>query len=383
MNIKKALFASLFAVCALGASAQTVETRVAKDTTIYEHVPHWYAEAKIGGQYTLGEVNFGELISPNAQIAGGYNFNKVFGARLAVNLWQGRGGSDIAGELYKWKFNYIAPTVDVTANLSNLIAGVNPNRLVDISAFLGGGLNISFTNGQAQNAHDAMLAKNPSLAESDQFLRLLWGGSKVRGVAQGGFIADFKVSKKVSVSAELSANLTGDGFNSKKAGNSDWYFNALVGAKYNFGETYKTVKVQAPEKIVYKEKIVEKVVEKVVEKPVEKVVKVNDRPKLHIEIFFNLAGFKLLGSEAHKVTEVANYMKKYPEAKLNVVGLCDKGTGTDATNNPLSVKRANLVKDLLVKKGISADRIITEGKGSTIQPYEVPELNRVAICDAE
>lgn len=383
MNIKKALFAALFATTALGASAEIVETRTAKDTTVYEQLPHWYVDAKIGGQYTLGEVNFGELISPNAQVAVGYNFNKVFGARLAVNLWQGRGGSDVAGELYKWKFNYIAPTIDITANLSNLIAGVNPKRLVDISAFLGGGINIAFSNGNAKDEHDRMLALNPGIQNNDQFLRLLWSGSKVRGVAQGGLIADFKVSKKVSVSAELSANLTGDGFNSKKAGNSDWYFNALVGAKYNFGETYKTVKVEAPVKIVYKDRIVEKIVEKVVEKPVEKTVKVTERPKLHIDIFFNLAGFKLLGSEAHKVAEVAAYMKKYPDAKLNVVGLCDKGTGSDKTNNPLSEKRANLVKDLLVKKGISADRITVEGKGSSIQPFEIPELNRVSICDAE
>ena len=47
--------------------------------------PHWYGQVQIGGQYTLGEIGFGKLLSPNAQLGVGYNFNKVVGARLSTH----------------------------------------------------------------------------------------------------------------------------------------------------------------------------------------------------------------------------------------------------------------------------------------------------------
>lgn len=393
MNIKKTLFAACLASLSLCASAQEVAKvkglPVYKDTVVYDVVPGWYVQGQIGGQYTLGEISFGKLISPNAQVAVGYTFGNVVGARLAVNAWQSKAGSNIAGVNYKWKWNNVSPTIDVMFNLSNLISGVNPKRLVDVSAFVGAGVNIGFNNCEAKDVDAALRAaygvpEVGTLTES-QYLRLLWHGTKVRAMGQIGALVDFKVSKKVSVNLELSANTLADGYNSKMAGNTDWYFNGLFGLKYNFGKVYKERLIEAPKPVIeYREKIVEKIVEKPVEVKVVDTVDVSTRPKLHVEVFFNLAAYKLLGSDAMKVQEAANYMKKYTDAKLRIVGLCDKGTGTDAINNPLSQKRAELVKDILVKKyGIPADRIEAIGKGSTIQPYDIPELNRIAICDAE
>ena len=41
----------------------------------------------------------------------------------------------------KYKFKYMAPGVDFMFNLSNLFCGWNPNRVFNISAFAGGGIN--------------------------------------------------------------------------------------------------------------------------------------------------------------------------------------------------------------------------------------------------
>lgn len=405
MNIKNTLFAAMLATVALSASAQEAKKvcskdcqvtagmlcKNVKDSVYHKVIPHAYVQAQFGAQYTLGEIDFGDLISPSAQLSVGYEFGSVVGARFAVSAWQSKGGSSLYDYLnyypmekidYRWKYNYVAPTIAATFNMSNLISGVNPNRLVDIYAILGAGLNIHWGNKE----HNALTDQGTFVTFNDNTFEESydWKGTKAAGVAYAGLAADFKVSRKWTVTAEVNANLTGDRYNSKKAGNVDWYFNALAGVKYNIGKTYCSKKLEAPQpKVVYKDRIVEKVVEKIVEKPVEKVVEAT-RPPLHIEIFFNIAGFKLLGSEAQKVKEISNYMKKYPDAKLEVVGLCDKGTGTDKINNPLSEKRANLVKNILVKTyKIPADRINCIGKGSTIQPYEVPELNRVAVCDAK
>lgn len=376
MNIKKSIFATLLAGIALGASAQ----EAAKTEYVFQ--PHWYVQGQFGAQYTLGEVSMGKLISPNAQLGVGYNFGKAVGARFIVNAWQSKGGSEIMGETYKWKYNYVAPMVDVTFNISNLISGVNPCRLVDVTAFIGGGVNIAFNNDEAVDVDNQLRATygniyNATEYEKSQYLRNLWSNTSARAVGHAGLAADFKVAKNLSVGAEIAANFLSDTYNSKKAGNVDWYFNGLVGVKYSFGDTYKEKKIEPVEpKIVYRDRIVEKIVEK----PVEKKVVPEVEP-LRMDIFFNIAKFKLLASEQQKIGEVAAYMKKYPQTKVVITGLADKGTGTDKINIPLSKKRAEIVKDMLVKQhGIDASRITAEGKGSSEQPYTIPELNRVSIC---
>ena len=55
---------------------------------------------------------------------------------------------------------------------------------------------------------------------------------------------DFRLSDKVSLGVELQATTLNDHYNSKRAGNADWYFNALAGVKYNLGKTYTTRKVE-------------------------------------------------------------------------------------------------------------------------------------------
>lgn len=52
-----------------------------------------------------------------------------------------------------------------------------------------------------------------------------------------------------------------------------------------------------------------------------------------------------------------------PAMGVRIIGHTDS-TGSDAINNPLSVERAQSVRDYLVTRGISSNRIATEGTGS-------------------
>lgn len=52
-----------------------------------------------------------------------------------------------------------------------------------------------------------------------------------------------------------------------------------------------------------------------------------------------------------------------PATRIDIVGHTDT-TGTDAINNPLSIDRAQSVRDYLAARGVSPARIRTEGKGS-------------------
>lgn len=375
MNFKKTLLTVLVAMGCSAAMAQQTTTE-----TVFN--PHWYVRGQIGGQYTLGEVKFGDLVSPNAQIAAGYNFTSLWGARIAVNAWQSKGGSKINGTQYDWKYNYVAPMVDATLNLTNLFGGFKANRLVDLTLFAGIGANIGFNNDEAWTANGDILAQQfPTYGED--YMQYLWDGSKARFVGRAGIDVDFNVCERVAIGLELSANTLSDKYNSKKAGNSDWYFNGLIGAKVNLGKTTKQKTVPAKVQIV--EKIVEKPVEKVVEKIVyrDRIVEKKAEP-LRREIFFTIRATQIVKEEMAKVEEIANYLKANPNAKVVITGHADKGTGNATINKNLSEKRAKIVADTLVKNfGIAESRISYEAKGDNEQPFAENEKNRVSICIAK
>jgi outer membrane protein OmpA-like peptidoglycan-associated protein len=353
--------------------------------TEYVFNPHWYVQIQpLGAQYTLGEVGFSDLLSYNAQLAIGYQFDKVFGARLAVNAWQSKAGSDYDDKgKFNWKWKYVAPTVDLTANLSNLFYGLNPNRVFNFSIFAGVGANIGFDNDEAAAAKQQITSlyqgdlwtKNPAL-------ELLWDGTKPRFVGQAGIMADFRLSDKISLGLEVAANTLNDHYNSKPAKNADWYFNALAGLKINLGSTYSTREVKGCEP-----RIIEKVVEKVVEKPVyiDKIVEVEKKAEpLRRDVFFTINSSRIDPTETQKIVDVVNYLYANPNAKVTITGYADKGTGNAQINERLGKSRAKVVTDRLVKEyRIDPSRIITDSKGDTEQPFAENDKNRVSICIAE
>ena len=381
--MKKAILSCLMLVAGLTASAQEQ-----KGTTEYVFEPHWYVQVQpLGVQYTLGERSFGDLLSYNVQATVGRQFTPLWGARFAVNAWQSKGGSKYDGQGYAWankeygwKYKYVAPSIDGTLNLSNLIAGFNPNRVFNLSAFAGLGLNIGFSNDEAATANNQIKA-DLGLTNYEP-LAYLWDGTKVRLFGQFGLNGDFKVSDKVSIGLELSANTLNDKYNSKKAGNWDWYFNALAGVKIALGNTYTTRFIPAPEpEIRYVEKIVEKIVEVPAQAPAETAATAAE--PLRRDIFFQIGRTVIRKSEQQKVNDVVEYLKANPEAKVNVTGYADAGTGNDRINDRLAAGRADVVVKALKKAGISASRISYDSKGARVQPFADNDSNRVSIVIAE
>ena len=58
----------------------------------------------------------------------------------------------------------------------------------------------------------------------------------------------------------------------------------------------------------------------------------------------------------------ANSLRDDPAARIAIIGHTDN-VGSDATNNPLSVERAQSVRDYLTARGISGARVETAGRG--------------------
>lgn len=377
MKLNKVILSGVVALSCVSASAQEA------DKTVNVFTPHWYAQAQIGGQYTLGEIGFGKLLSPNAQVGVGYNFNKVVGARLSLNAWQSKAGQNVASNVYKWKWNYVAPMVDATFNLTNLFCEYNPDRLVEVGVFGGIGANIAWGNDEAADAKAAIL-KSEAATEALKYgatpLENLWDGTKTRFVARVGANVDFRVSDRVKLGVELSANTLSDKYNSKKAGNPDWYFNALVGVKVALGETHTTKVIPAPKPV---EKIIERIIEKPAPAPAPKVESKVVEENFRRDIFFPIGNTNIAKSQTTKIAEIVKYMKENPDAKITLTGYADKGTGSAAFNDKIAARRAQTVYNTLAAKGVAKSRMIKESKGCRVQPFEENDMNRVTICIAK
>lgn len=353
------------------------------DKTVNVFNPHWYVQAQVGGQYTLGEIGFSDLISPNAQVGLGYNFNKVVGARLSFNAWQSKGGQKVNTTTYKWKWNYVAPMVDATFNLTNLFCEYNPERVVSVGVFGGIGANIAWSNEEAATAKAGIMSNYKNSSENP--LEYLWKktdgkGSKAFFAARLGANVDFRVSDRVSLGLEVSANTLSDHYNSKKAGNPDWYFNALVGVKVALGETHTTKVIPAPKPV---EKIIERIIEKPAPAPAPKVESQAVEENFRRDIFFPIGNTNIAKSQTTKIAEIVKYMKENPDAKITLTGYADKGTGSAAFNDKIAARRAQTVYNTLAAKGVAKSRMIKESKGCRVQPFEENDMNRVTICIAK
>ena len=365
-------------LASLGMNTMAQATYTDKDGNEYTFKKHAFLDLQGGAQYTLGEAKFGDLISPNVQLGIGYQFTPVFGMRLQANGWQSKGGwngykatKDGTPYTADYKFKYVAPGLDFMFNLSNLFCGWNPNRVFNATAFIGGGANFAWGNDEVNELAATM--KNTSAYN----LEYLWDGTKVRPYGRAGLELAFKVSKSVSIMIEGNANFTSDKYNSKKAGNADWYFNALAGLRINLGKSHTKAEPvkEAPVPVQEYVKPEPKPQPKVEEKKVEEIRR---------DVFFVINSNKIASNEESKIKEVVDFLNANPDAKVVVTGYADAGTGNDRINDAISAKRAAaVVKVLKEKYGIEESRITEDSKGARVQPFSENDKNRVSIMIAK
>ena len=85
--------------------------------------------------------------------------------------------------------------------------------------------------------------------------------------------------------------------------------------------------------------------------------------KVKIEnLFFATNKTYILPQSEQAMSDLANFLTENQGVTIHITGHTD-AVGTDEANQILSEGRANAVKADLVKRGIAAERITTEGKG--------------------
>jgi ompA/motB domain protein len=84
--------------------------------------------------------------------------------------------------------------------------------------------------------------------------------------------------------------------------------------------------------------------------------------KGYVSVYFDFNSSKPQTASTWAMDIIVKYMKENSDAQVTISGYADELGGTNY-NTTLSQKRANAVKDILVKAGISGSRISVEGKG--------------------
>lgn len=328
-----------------------------------------YVEAQGGIQWTAPNGKWADLITPTAAVSVGHFFNPTIGARLHVNGWQSKLGLENYDLYYKWK--YVTTSVDVMVNLCNLFSS-QPRHLLNVMLIGGVGLNYGWNN---------EVLRAPANAGG---ANLTWKDSRLSHNLRAGLRLESDVTKKIGLSLEMAANNTSDRFTSNMTEETFWQFTAMLGVSYRFNKTHKK---PAP--------VIQPVLQEIAEdnsaevaqtaptvtENVKKLVVKTD--KLQEEIFYGLYKSDPTETGSLQLQRIADFMKKYKDARVLVLGYADKGTGNANVNARIARLRAEECKNILVNSyGCDASRIDIDSKGDTVQPFTENDKNRCAIIES-
>ena len=303
-------------------------------------------------------ISLGKYITPTWGVRGQFS-----------GLWQKIGQQEetnFAGDTKTFaELNF-----DAMLNVTNLIGGYNPERVVDFYLFAGPTMNFA-------KAVDTNLTISQDGNETRSYNE---HGMKTRLGATAGLGLGFNVNEKWAINLEgrfgVTPSIFGDASDYRKA---EGTARLTVGATYTFGGK-KFVKGGEA-------KIVEKVVEKEVikEVPVEVVKEVIKEVSGSgaAAIFFKIGRSQISPEGMVNVKLMAKVIKQTPNTKYKVAGFADKGTGSVKTNQTLSEKRAQAVYDALVAEGVNPSQLEKVAMGGTDPMFEKAYLNRVVILEVK
>lgn len=328
---------------------------------------HWFLQLQGGAAETIGETVWTDLLSPSAAVSLGYKFSPVFGARLNVNGWQGKGA--VLANAYK--FNYLEGGVDLMADLASLFAGYKSDRTLNPYIFGGAGVNYAFNNDEAKKR-----------ASDFPKVNYLWDENSISPALRAGAGLNIRLTDALALNLEGNTSFINDHFNSKKGSKADFQIKALAGLVFTFGKAKAApapVVVPAPAPAPAPAPVAEPEPEPIAEPEPEPIIEPVFE-SLQRNILFIIDKWDIRESEQLKIDEVVECLKDNPDTKVRVSGYADKATGTAKRNQFLSQKRSEVVTKAIINAGIDKDRIITEYFGDTVNPFETPEENRVAVC---
>ncbi len=399
MKNKIIVFSLLVAAAATTATAQNKErfySEKAKDNVYIS----------VGGgaalnMYDEDEAGFGDRIAPRITISLGKWFTPVWGIRGQVGLLNDAvatgktagkivGGYYKAGDIEKFNEKNVRLHLDGTLNLSNLIAGYNPNRLFTVSMFAGPGLTIAKP---ATNSEYNPATISPGTADGTPWKKEL-KDKEVRTYINGsvGLLGMFNVSKYIDINLEARGELSPSTYGALVPARTNGNIAVTAGLTYTFGGKKFVSCSQVDENAIndelnrYRRELAQcqsdlaaaqnKKPETITKEVVKEVEVAGPRA-----VFFKIGKSVIDDYGKVNIQLAAKTIKANPNKKYKIAGYADKATGSAKLNQALSEKRAQAVYDALISEGVSKDQLELIGYGGTENMFGKDFLNRVVILE--
>lgn len=367
--MKKILFMMVVAfICTTTVFAQ--EETAVKNSKIFDNV---FMSLNGGASWSLQNPTFIEMknVNPIGQFTLGKYFTPVVGNQLFFEA----GAKEESGA--KTFFEHIAFGSDMLFNLNNMLAGYNGKPRVVETVFLIGA-------GAFRTCGGAVI---PSTGN-------VWAG-----LARTGLQFNFNLGKARAWQFNIVPTWTLLIHNNMK-NVKESYLAVQAGFTYKFKNHYgshnfvtgkllnedewKRLNDDVNSLRSQNEKLANTVdiQAQTIKELTEKLNKLGNGKTLELSnvINFGLDSSNVEDLQLGNLSKVADALKANKDVKVTVRGYADANTGTSEYNQELSVKRANAVKDLLVKKfGVEESQISTEGLGSSVQLFNNNDWNRVAV----
>ncbi len=81
-------------------------------------------------------------------------------------------------------------------------------------------------------------------------------------------------------------------------------------------------------------------------------------------LFFAFNSAEIEAQSNKEIAYLVDFMRQNPKIRIEITGHTDN-VGTENYNLQLSQARANALRQLLIERGVSANRMTAQGKGST------------------
>lgn len=347
---------------------------------------NWFFSVGGGAQVLFGNGDhvgkFKDRIAPTLNVSVGKWVTPGLGVRMQYSGLQAKGftsngangyvtGAPREDGSYKQKWNYMNLHGDLMINLNALFGGYNPNRVYEIIPYIGAGVTHSYSK-----PHTTAASFN------------------------AGIINRFRLSSALDLNLELSATGVEGKFDGEHGGKPD--YDGILGATLGLTYYFPTRGFQRPVPQIISEVELQQMRSQMnamaaanmqlqqqlanAQQPVEvestEEVVVTDTNIAPRTVFFKIGSDALTPQEEMNLSYLASKMKEFPDTKYTINGYADSATGTPNINQKLSLERAQVVKDLLIKKyGISADRL-TVAAGGGVDKFGQPILNRVVLVES-
>ncbi len=199
---------------------------------------------------------------------------------------------------------------------------------------------------------------------------------------EAGVQFDYKISKSLSLMADLQANFLNESFDGVEGGELggdykkiDFLGAATIGLSYSFGNkaAISTANVEIP--VAYQN----------IYKPQPQIIKEVKAPAKDVfapfAVRFLIDKSYIEKGQKPQINQIAEYLKNNADAKVLLTGYADKETAYPEYNMRLSQRRVDSVKKYLIDEcGIAEERIETNAKGDTERVYDEDfRWNRVVV----